>query len=325
MKWSRELTGPLGARAIVSLALIALVPPGGTRGRRWAGCRTESGTGSCSRPAACSSPLRSARSAGSCSSRRPALGGRSRMRCDLRHRRVRQQLPPDRLRRRRSARLAGRLARNPGDRRRYRHRRPGDDAGDGHCVCVAGLRVRARPRPLGARASAGCGHGTRRGGRHGRRARLASGHAARDPAAVARTVGSRLCPVGTRLLPRIGRVANGAARAGVRSTRRVRALARRAVDLPLSIAFFVLAVVVPAVLVVTALPLSLGGLGLREGSYVVLLHQAGVSTTDAALLSLLATVLFALATLPGAFALLTRSSARDPGVSAPTSPQELAS
>ncbi len=86
-----------------------------------------------------------------------------------------------------------------------------------------------------------------------------------------------------------------------------------------------LAVIVPAVLVVTALPFSLGGLGLREGSYVVLLHQAGVSTTDGALLSLLATLLFALATLPGAFALLKRSPTRDPGLPAPTSPQELAS
>ena len=56
-------------------------------------------------------------------------------------------------------------------------------------------------------------------------------------------------------------------------------LVARSISLDLS--FALLAVVVPAVLVVTALPFSLGGLGLREGSYVVLLHQAGVSTTDA--------------------------------------------
>jgi uncharacterized membrane protein YbhN (UPF0104 family) len=72
-------------------------------------------------------------------------------------------------------------------------------------------------------------------------------------------------------------------------------------DLPFSL----LAVVIPVVLVFTAIPLSLGGLGVREGSYVLLLHEAGVSTTDAALLSLSSTVLFALVTLPGAFALLT--------------------
>jgi hypothetical protein len=100
-------------------------------------------------------------------------------------------------------------------------------------------------------------------------------------------------------------------------------LVARSISLDLS--FALLAVVVPAVLVVTALPFSLGGLGLREGSYVVLLHQAGVSTTDGALLSLLATLLFALATLPGAFALLKRSSTRNSGLPAPTSPQELAS
>lgn len=76
-------------------------------------------------------------------------------------------------------------------------------------------------------------------------------------------------------------------------------------SLSLEIPFSVLAVVVPVVLVLTAVPLSVGGLGVREGSYVVLLHQAGVTTTDAALLSLLSTVLFALVTLPGAFALLT--------------------
>ena len=100
-------------------------------------------------------------------------------------------------------------------------------------------------------------------------------------------------------------------------------LVARSISLDLS--FALLAVVVPAVLVVTALPFSLGGLGLREGSYVVLLHQAGVTTTDAALLSLLATLLFAIATLPGAFALLKRSPTRDTGLPAPTSPQELAS
>jgi hypothetical protein len=100
-------------------------------------------------------------------------------------------------------------------------------------------------------------------------------------------------------------------------------LVARSISLALS--FALLAVVVPAVLVVTALPFSLGGLGLREASYVVLLHQAGVSTTDATLVSLLATLLFALATLPGAYALVKRSPTRDTGLRAPTSPQELAS
>jgi glycosyltransferase 2 family protein len=82
-------------------------------------------------------------------------------------------------------------------------------------------------------------------------------------------------------------------------------------SLEIDISFSVLAVVVPVVLVLTAVPLSLGGLGVREGSYVLLLHQAGVSTTDAALLSVSSTVLFALVTLPGAFALLATGRAHD--------------
>jgi uncharacterized protein (TIRG00374 family) len=90
----------------------------------------------------------------------------------------------------------------------------------------------------------------------------------------------------------------------------------------LEIPFSLLAVVVPAVLVLTAIPVSLGGLGVREGSYVLLLHQAGVSTTDAALLSVSSTVLFALVTLPGAVALLTidRAAPRTVQPSRPTEP-----
>jgi glycosyltransferase 2 family protein len=77
-------------------------------------------------------------------------------------------------------------------------------------------------------------------------------------------------------------------------------------SISLGVSFVVLAVTVPPVLVLTALPFSIGGLGVREGSYVLFLHQAGVSTTGATMLSLLSTVLYALATLPGACALLAR-------------------
>jgi glycosyltransferase 2 family protein len=89
-------------------------------------------------------------------------------------------------------------------------------------------------------------------------------------------------------------------------------------SLGLDLAFSLLAVVIPVVLVLTAIPLSLGGLGVREGSYIVLLQQAGVGTTDAALLSLASTVLFALVTLPGALALLT-ANRRRPKVASPPS------
>jgi glycosyltransferase 2 family protein len=76
-------------------------------------------------------------------------------------------------------------------------------------------------------------------------------------------------------------------------------------SISLEIPFAVLAVAVPTVLLLTALPISVGGLGVREGAYIVLLHQAGVTTTDAALLSLLATVVLAIVSLPGALGLLT--------------------
>lgn len=77
--------------------------------------------------------------------------------------------------------------------------------------------------------------------------------------------------------------------------------------------FSVLAVTVPAVLILSTLPVSIGGFGVRESSFVLLLGRAGVSTTDATVLSLLSAAAFALASLPGALALLrSRGSARAP-------------
>ena len=87
-------------------------------------------------------------------------------------------------------------------------------------------------------------------------------------------------------------------------------LVARSVDVRLPV--LGLAVVVPSVLILSALPISVGGLGVREGSYVALLHPLGVSATDAALVSLLAAAAFALATLPGAFFLLRRPSSAQP-------------
>jgi len=78
-------------------------------------------------------------------------------------------------------------------------------------------------------------------------------------------------------------------------------------SIALDVPFSVLAVTVPLVLLLTTIPVSIAGLGVREGGYVLMLHQAGVSATDATLLSLLSTVLFAIATAPGAFAMLVRS------------------
>jgi uncharacterized membrane protein YbhN (UPF0104 family) len=79
-----------------------------------------------------------------------------------------------------------------------------------------------------------------------------------------------------------------------------------AVDVPLAL----LAVVLPIVLVVTLVPISIAGFGLREGAFVVLLSRAGVESADAALLSLLTVAALAIASLPGGVALMLRSKGR---------------
>jgi uncharacterized membrane protein YbhN (UPF0104 family) len=75
--------------------------------------------------------------------------------------------------------------------------------------------------------------------------------------------------------------------------------------LGLDLSLALLAVVIPLVLIATALPISIGGFGVREGTYVALLANAGVSAADATLLSLLSAAAMALASLPGGLILLT--------------------
>jgi uncharacterized protein (TIRG00374 family) len=65
-----------------------------------------------------------------------------------------------------------------------------------------------------------------------------------------------------------------------------------------------LAVVTPLVLIATALPISIAGFGVREGSFVALLGDLGVSAGEATLLSLLSVAAMALASLPGGALLL---------------------
>lgn len=52
-------------------------------------------------------------------------------------------------------------------------------------------------------------------------------------------------------------------------------------------------------------PISVGGFGVREGSYVVLLGSLGISTTDATLISVVSVLVLLIASLPGAFLLVT--------------------
>jgi len=75
-------------------------------------------------------------------------------------------------------------------------------------------------------------------------------------------------------------------------------------SISLGVPFAVIGAVLAPVLIVSTAPVSIGGFGVREGSYVLLLGYAGVSATDAALFSLLTAAAFALASLPGALALL---------------------
>jgi hypothetical protein len=82
-------------------------------------------------------------------------------------------------------------------------------------------------------------------------------------------------------------------------------LVARAISL--DVPFAALVVTLPLVIVLAVVPFSIGGLGLREGGFVVLLGQAGVSATEATVFSLLSAVAFALASLPGALLLLQRS------------------
>jgi uncharacterized protein (TIRG00374 family) len=70
------------------------------------------------------------------------------------------------------------------------------------------------------------------------------------------------------------------------------------VDIP----FPVVAVVLALVVLVTLLPISIAGLGLREGAFVVLLAPLGIDTTDATLVSVLFTTVLTIVSLPCAIA-----------------------
>jgi glycosyltransferase 2 family protein len=73
--------------------------------------------------------------------------------------------------------------------------------------------------------------------------------------------------------------------------------------LGLDLGFGLLAVVLPLVLIATVLPISVAGFGVREGAFVALLSDVGVSSAEATLLSLMSVTALAIASLPGAFAM----------------------
>jgi glycosyltransferase 2 family protein len=61
--------------------------------------------------------------------------------------------------------------------------------------------------------------------------------------------------------------------------------------------FALAAVSAAIVLVATLIPVSVGGLGIREGGFVLLLGEAGIDAADATLLSLLSAITVLLASL----------------------------
>jgi glycosyltransferase 2 family protein len=89
----------------------------------------------------------------------------------------------------------------------------------------------------------------------------------------------------------------------------------RAIDLHPS--FALLAVVAPLVLLITLVPISIAGFGVREGGMVLLLGAAGYSATEATLLSLVGVAALVLSSLPGAVAMIVgriRPPAEQPDV-----------
>jgi glycosyltransferase 2 family protein len=84
-------------------------------------------------------------------------------------------------------------------------------------------------------------------------------------------------------------------------------MALRAIDLHAP--FSVIAASLAPVLIISAAPISIGGFGVRESSYVFLLGYAGISATAATVFSLTTAAAFAIASLAGALALLRKSPA----------------
>ncbi|MEM7064806.1 MAG: lysylphosphatidylglycerol synthase transmembrane domain-containing protein [Cyanobacteria bacterium P01_B01_bin.77] len=79
-------------------------------------------------------------------------------------------------------------------------------------------------------------------------------------------------------------------------------------QLAISISFLALVVFIPIVVVITLLPISLGGLGLKEGLWIYLFSRVGLSPEEAVLLSLTVTVLGWLLSVPGGLILIMDSA-----------------
>ena len=77
-------------------------------------------------------------------------------------------------------------------------------------------------------------------------------------------------------------------------------MAARALDLPVAVGPTALLAFVPAVLIAQVLPISISGLGVREGLFVLFLHPLGVPQSQAIALGLLLYLLNLVVSLFGA-------------------------
>jgi hypothetical protein len=85
------------------------------------------------------------------------------------------------------------------------------------------------------------------------------------------------------------------------------------VDLPFATA----AVALTLVTLVTLIPISIGGFGVREGSYVVLLGGVSIAASDATLISVLSVATLLVASLPGAYLLVRGNVGANPEPATP--------
>lgn len=79
-------------------------------------------------------------------------------------------------------------------------------------------------------------------------------------------------------------------------------------QLGIDISFLALVIFIPIVVLLTLLPISLGGLGLKEGVWVYLFSRVGLRAEDALILALTLTLLGWLLSIPGGIILLLRSN-----------------
>jgi glycosyltransferase 2 family protein len=79
-------------------------------------------------------------------------------------------------------------------------------------------------------------------------------------------------------------------------------------QLKIPISFFELLVFIPIIVVITLLPISLGGLGLKEGLWVYLFSRVGLTSEQALLLSITITLFSWILSLPGGIVLLLDSA-----------------